>query len=66
MHIQNNAIIPGTKIKNSVMQNLLYRLRQKGNLSYRELLDVFISLDLAVETGVLTNEAISKLENDDE
>jgi len=51
----------GYKLDNSSMQVLLFNLKTKYNMSYRDLLAVYLSLDAAVEKGALTNEVLDYL-----
>ncbi len=51
----------GRKLDNASMQVLLFNLRKKYNMEYRDLLAVYLSLDLAVEKGALTNDVVDYL-----
>lgn len=56
----------GPKLDNAAMQELLYRLKTKQGMSYRELLSVYITMDMAVEKGVLTNDVLDYLKQNPE
>jgi hypothetical protein len=51
----------GFKLDNAAMQTLLFSLKNKYNMSYRDLLAVYLTLDIAVEKGALTNEVLDYL-----
>ncbi|MBD3362395.1 hypothetical protein GF362_01610 [Candidatus Dojkabacteria bacterium] len=51
----------GHKLDNAAMQELLYRLKTKHKMTYRELLSVYLTMDMAVEKGALTNDIIEYL-----
>ena len=51
----------GPKLDNAAMQELLYRLKTKHGMTYRELLSVYLTMDMAVEKGNLTNDIIDYL-----
>jgi hypothetical protein len=51
----------GNKIENAAMQVLLFNLKEKLGLSYRDLLAICLSLDAAAEKGVLNNDIINYL-----
>lgn len=51
----------GHKLDNAAMQELLYRLKTKHTMTYRELLSIYLTMDMAVEKGVLTNDIIDYL-----
>lgn len=56
----------GHKLDNAAMQELLYRLKTKHGMTYRELLSVYLTMDMAVEKGALTNDIIDYLKKNPE
>ena len=51
----------GYKLNNAAMQELLFDLKTKYDMSYRDLLAIYLTLDIAVEKGALTNEVLDYL-----
>ncbi len=56
----------GPKLDNSAIQQLLYILRTKHNMNYRDLLSVYLTLDIALEKGILTKELLDYIKDNPE
>ncbi|MBD3362397.1 hypothetical protein GF362_01620 [Candidatus Dojkabacteria bacterium] len=54
-------VTQGYKLDNDAMQELLFTLKTKYDMSYRDLLAIYLTLDIAVEKGALTNDLIDYL-----
>jgi hypothetical protein len=55
-------ITEGHKLDNGAMMELLIKLRQEEGMSYRDLLSLYLTLDKAVEDGILDQDLLEFVE----